>query len=487
MAEEYQQQQSNMCSQNWWSNTNNPSAGSGNRYESVGGGGAGDHLVDHNSVSVSGSSSSSMMFLSTGQKMPGTAPGQSLSGGDGVLVDPNLQAIGLGLSSQGVDWDQALLRGGKTDQSSFRSMLQEDHMSSSTNFQHEIQWKPGKIFAAHGEESSLNRGGFSLDQQPQFSSPNEENSTITCHNLSTGGGGYIENSPSVVYGGSPSSMFQSLLGSNNNNQSQQQQAFFDQRGMEDYSYGAPGFGMNSNESQFMPPASGFSSNSKFPQFLRSSPPSQQQHQQPSGQNQLQFSNNAPYWNASSARVVPDFRASFMPPLQQPQFPTTSTNSSFEKKPKNNVKEVNKDHSSVAKKSGGEASTKRPRNESSPSTLPPFKVKKEKMGDRITALQQLVSPFGKTDTASVLSESIEYIKILHEQVLVLTTPYMKNGAMMQQQHHHYQHLDKSSKDSKGPKQDLRSRGLCLVPLSSTFPVTHETSVDFWTPTFGGPLR
>lgn len=36
-------------------------------------------------------------------------------------------------------------------------------------------------------------------------------------------------------------------------------------------------------------------------------------------------------------------------------------------------------------------------------------------------------------------------------------------------------------------DLRSRGLCLVPVSSTFPVTHETSVDFWTPTFGGTFR
>lgn len=83
-----------------------------------------------------------------------------------------------------------------------------------------------------------------------------------------------------------------------------------------------------------------------------------------------------------------------------------------------------------------------------------------MGDRITALQQLVSPFGKvcmiisiswdffsssfwwlilvvkvlfyiiitnfwpfqTDTASVLSEAIEYIKFLHEQVNVSSFDY-----------------------------------------------------------------
>lgn len=45
----------------------------------------------------------------------------------------------------------------------------------------------------------------------------------------------------------------------------------------------------------------------------------------------------------------------------------------------------------------------------------------------------------------------------------------------------------SKEGEGPKQDLRTRGLCLVPVSSTFPVTHETTVDFWTPTFGGTSR
>ena len=37
--------------------------------------------------------------------------------------------------------------------------------------------------------------------------------------------------------------------------------------------------------------------------------------------------------------------------------------------------------------------------------------------------------------------------------------------------------------QGGKQDLKSRGLCLVPISSTFPVANETTADFWTPTFG----
>lgn len=114
----------------------------------------------------------------------------------------------------------------------------------------------------------------------------------------------------------------------------------------------------------------------------------------------------------------------------------------------------------------------------PSPLPTFKVRKEKLGDRITALQQLVSPFGKTDTASVLHEAIEYIKFLHDQVHALSTPYLKNGTAMQQQG-----CDKLTENAES-KQDLRSRGLCLVPVSSTYPVAQETPVDFWTPTFGG---
>ncbi|XP_073053608.1 transcription factor bHLH153-like isoform X3 [Primulina eburnea] len=50
-----------------------------------------------------------------------------------------------------------------------------------------------------------------------------------------------------------------------------------------------------------------------------------------------------------------------------------------------------------------------------------KDKKEKVSERISALQQLVSPYGKTDTASVLFEAMEYLKFLHEQVL--SAPYL----------------------------------------------------------------
>jgi hypothetical protein len=45
----------------------------------------------------------------------------------------------------------------------------------------------------------------------------------------------------------------------------------------------------------------------------------------------------------------------------------------------------------------------------------------------------------------------------------------------------------SKESEVTKQDLRSRGLCLVPVASTYPVASETTTDFWYPTFGGTFR
>ncbi|XP_065864560.1 transcription factor bHLH123 isoform X2 [Euphorbia lathyris] len=357
-----------------------------------------------------------------------------------------LHMMNLGLSSPAMDWNQALLRGENSKhESSFRSMLQEN--SSYHHHQHQQQQQQESSGQVQwGRDSSINdqfnkqihQRGFSLDQQPQFS-PHESStdSTVTCQ------GFQIDSS--AIYG-SPSTMLQGLLGSDN--QQQQQQS------ANNYSYGT-------NYGNELVPCW-----SKVPQFLRNSPPKQ------TPQNQLHFSNNAPFWNASAGSMN-EVRPSFFNSVQ-PQFPA----SNFEEKPKN-INQV-RDSSTTVKKSGNEPATKRPRNET-PSPVPAFKVRKEKMGDRITALQQLVSPFGKTDTASVLSEAIEYIKFLHEQVTVLSSPYMKSGAPIT---HHQQSCNEKSKDGEGQKQDLRSRGLCLVPLTSTFPVTHETTVDIWSPTFGG---
>lgn len=155
--------------------------------------------------------------------------------------------------------------------------------------------------------------------------------------------------------------------------------------------------------------------------------------------------------------------------------------------------------------GGAA--KKARVQPSSSTQSTFKVRKEKLGDRITALHQLVSPFGKTDTASVLLEAIGYIRFLQSQIEALSLPYLGNksaGNMRQQQpvqgdrnclfpEDPGQLLNENCLKRKGtseqdcheePKKDLRSRGLCLVPISCTLQVGSDNGADYWAPALGG---
>ncbi|KAJ8754662.1 hypothetical protein K2173_010753 [Erythroxylum novogranatense] len=451
MADEYN------TGTNWWNSSRNrfdsgSSSSSSSGLNSLGSFAWPTEIVDVKGRSCMESLSvadSSAVFHDT-QKLQ---LGRDHSGGD-------LNMMGLGLSSHAMEWDQTLLSRSDKVENNFRSLLQEN-LNSSSNYRQEsgigssqVQWR-GRMFTGATGDSSVNdfkhiNRDFSLDQ-PHFSPHGSStDSTVTCQSLQSS----FQMDSSAIYD-NPSTMFQGLVGTQN----QTQQSSLENRSM-NYLFG-PNYGISTNE--LLP------SWSKVPQFLRNSPPKQPSH------NQLHFSNNAPFWNAS-ASAMSDVRPSFSPSLQ-PQFLA----SNFDKKPKLNISEA-RDSNTVDKKIGGsEAATKRPRNETT-SPMPPFKVRKEKMGDRITALQQLVSPFGKTDTASVLSEAIGYIKFLHEQVSVLSTPYMKSGSPIR----HQQSSDKSN-DPEGQKHDLRSRGLCLVPVSSTFPVAQETAVDFWTPTFGGTFK
>uniref|UniRef100_A0A0D9WYP3 BHLH domain-containing protein n=1 Tax=Leersia perrieri TaxID=77586 RepID=A0A0D9WYP3_9ORYZ len=130
--------------------------------------------------------------------------------------------------------------------------------------------------------------------------------------------------------------------------------------------------------------------------------------------------------------------------------------------------------------GSEGSTKKSKHEAtSPTSSLKSQVPKVKLGDKITALQQIVSPFGKTDTASVLYEAINYIKWLHEQVQLLSDPYMKSSSS--KDYNAWGGLDR--KEKADADVDLRSRGLCLVPVSCTPQVYRDNNgPDYWTPPY-----
>ncbi|XP_050210906.1 transcription factor bHLH133-like isoform X1 [Mercurialis annua] len=91
----------------------------------------------------------------------------------------------------------------------------------------------------------------------------------------------------------------------------------------------------------------------------------------------------------------------------------------------------------------------------------MEVPREKLGDKLTILQNIVSPYGKTDTASVLLETIGYIKFLQGQVEILSRHRMTKSG-----HNVREVAIFGVKFQVDEQVDLRSRGLCLVPISLT---------------------
>ncbi|PUZ58820.1 hypothetical protein GQ55_5G538300 [Panicum hallii var. hallii] len=139
-----------------------------------------------------------------------------------------------------------------------------------------------------------------------------------------------------------------------------------------------------------------------------------------------------------------------------------------------VKNHHSDNSSEGNSTASGSAPKKARVQTSSSAQSTLKVRKERLGDRITALHQIVSPFGKTDTASVLQETICYIRFLLSQIEALSFPYLGghgNGNSMQQH---------TVATEEGSSKDLRSRGLCLVPVSCTSHLAGDDSgaSDFW---------
>ncbi|KAF3611251.1 hypothetical protein DY000_02044519 [Brassica cretica] len=91
-------------------------------------------------------------------------------------------------------------------------------------------------------------------------------------------------------------------------------------------------------------------------------------------------------------------------------------------------------------------------------------RKDKVGERISALQQIVSPYGKTDIASVLLDAMHYIEFLHEQVKVLSAPYLQTVS--------------TATLVEMEQYSLSNRGLCLAPMEFTAGVAQSNGADIW---------
>ncbi|CAH2034080.1 unnamed protein product [Thlaspi arvense] len=165
---------------------------------------------------------------------------------------------------------------------------------------------------------------------------------------------------------------------------------------------------------------------------------------------------------------PPFGLPFHHHLQQTLHPSSSPTHQMEMFSNEAQGSEGKRHNFLMATKAGENASKKPRVESR-SSCPPFKVRKEKLGDRIAALQQLVSPFGKT----------------------LSVPYMRASRNRPGKVSPLGSLPQEGDEEE--TRDLRSRGLCLVPLSCMTYVTGDVGdggggvgSGFWPtpPGFGG---
>ncbi|PKU82854.1 Transcription factor bHLH103 [Dendrobium catenatum] len=98
-------------------------------------------------------------------------------------------------------------------------------------------------------------------------------------------------------------------------------------------------------------------------------------------------------------------------------------------------------------------------------------KTQNIGVYITVLQKLVSPFGKTDTASVLHEASVYIKAMHERIKLLSKTHLESIP--------HDLVDQGMNNGRDQRSEsLRGMGLCLVPISPLIIsiVNHEPSDD-----------
>ncbi|RWW64898.1 hypothetical protein BHE74_00027831 [Ensete ventricosum] len=331
------------------------------------------------------------------------------------VINSTLQLPILGSATPSMDWiPQSLVNRARGAETGFHDMLHEEVSAR----------------AVFGQYQSIESNQVQTGTETTMNLPRDSNQNLVLdhHHLSSGnesGDVGVSSYPLTISSsyGSPSSMLQGILEAESRTL---QQPVYDDWAT---NYQSPMMACRDSTTELL--------QSSWPQLLKSSPP---KHHPGS---LLQFSNNAAFWNATATSSVSETNSgscSAAPSqLDKQVFEEKNIGSNFTDK--TNSDGVRDSYSSSSSGKPGQYSAfKKPRI-LTPSPLSSFKVRKEKLGDRITALQQLVSPFGKTDTASVLHEAIEYIKFLHDQVGVLSTPYLKNGHPMQQQQQQQQVLER----------------------------------------------
>ncbi|KAK3149275.1 hypothetical protein QOZ80_3AG0215210 [Eleusine coracana subsp. coracana] len=197
-----------------------------------------------------------------------------------------------------------------------------------------------------------------------------------------------------------------------------------------------------------------------------------------GQEQYHYDGNGPFGlqYSGGGRAIPVF----VPQKSSPTTESSSSISSMSSSPTaTSIPAISSTKPQGFKKKGSRCGDQRKAAPAAATNKKP-RVRREKLGERIIALQQLVSPFGKSDTATVLHEALGYIRFLHDQVQVLSSPYMQR--LPASAHATVQESAAGTVvQPQRPPSDLRSRGLCLVPISCTDHVAgdgHLNGADIW---------
>ncbi|GJN06535.1 hypothetical protein PR202_ga24270 [Eleusine coracana subsp. coracana] len=139
-----------------------------------------------------------------------------------------------------------------------------------------------------------------------------------------------------------------------------------------------------------------------------------------------------------------------------------------------------DNSSESNSNPTGSTPKKARVQTSSSAQSTLKVRKERLGDRITALHQIVSPFGKALSYPYLGHvgaGNGDSMLQHQQTLLNHSTTAGNGTAADAAGQAEQQDGENGVEAS--KKDLRSRGLCLVPVSCTSHLADDNGAsDFW---------